>query len=148
MKGDRDRVPLENDYAVALGRAIFIFAKLEWSAVNCCERMEPNSYHGAPFGEKTPRKLAKKLRHFATELPLSEVQNELLAAATEFNKLRKTRNKLLHVQPISTTEGSQRLVGDGVPWTVETIDDAADAFTECNDRFVALRDKLPLPQIP
>jgi len=25
---------------------------------------------------------------------------------------------------------------DGLPWTVEMIDDAADAFTACNDRLV------------
>src|SRR5437870_3414790 len=38
MRGDHKRVPLEDAYALALGRAVFIFAKLEWSAISCCER--------------------------------------------------------------------------------------------------------------
>jgi len=43
MKDDRLRVPMENDYALALGRAIFIFTKLEWSAIECCEHIIPDT---------------------------------------------------------------------------------------------------------
>jgi hypothetical protein len=147
MAGDRDRVPLEADYALALGRAVFIFAKLEWSAINCCERIVPNSFHALPFREKTGRKLAKKLINLAAALPPS-LRKELYIAAAEFDRLRKERNKLLHVQPGSAADGAQRLIRDGVPWEVPTIDAVADAFTVCNDRLVALREKLPPPQIP
>ena len=69
-------------------------------------------------------------------------------AAAEFERLRKERNKLLHVQPASTADGAQRLIHDGVAWEVETIDDAADAFTECNGRFVALWGKLRFHALP
>jgi hypothetical protein len=147
MAGDRHRVPLQDDYALALGRAVFIFTKLEWSAINCCERIVPNSFHALPFREKTGRKLAKKLINLAAALP-PPLRRELCIAAAEFDRLRKERNKLLHVQPGSAVDGAQRLFRDGVSWEVETIDAAADAFTVCNDRLVALRDKLPLPQIP
>jgi hypothetical protein len=147
MAGDRHRVPLQDDYALALGRAVFIFTKLEWSAINCCERIVPNSFHALPFREKTGRKLAKKLINLAAALP-PLLRRELCIAAAEFDRLRKERNKLLHVQPGSAVDGAQRLFRDGVSWEVETIDAAADAFTVCNDRLVALRDKLPLPQIP
>jgi hypothetical protein len=34
---------MDRDYVFAHGRAVFIFAKLEWSAVNCCARIEPDS---------------------------------------------------------------------------------------------------------
>jgi hypothetical protein len=147
MAGDRHRVPLQDDYALALGRAVFIFTKLEWSAINCCERIVPNSFHALPFREKTGRKLAKKLINLAAALP-PPLRRELCIAAAEFDRLRKERNKLLHVQPGSAVDGAQRLFRDGVSWEVETIDAAADAFTVCNDRLVALRDKLLLPQIP
>jgi hypothetical protein len=143
MKGDRLRVPLEDDYAFALGRAIFIFAKLEWSAVNCCERMKPNSIHSLTRQKKTAGGVAKILKKLADELPRSSLQTELCAAAVEFKKLAQRRNDLLHVQPASTADGAQRLFRDGVSWEVGKIDDAADDFTECNDRLVALWNKVP-----
>jgi hypothetical protein len=148
MAGDRHRVTLEDDYALALGRAVFIFAKLEWSAIECCERIEPNSIRSFPGERLTAGIVATKFIELVAKHPPSSVRNEASAAAAEFSELRKTRNKLLHVQPGSTPEGLQRLISDGVFWEVETIDAAADALTVCNDRLVALRDKLPLPQIP
>jgi hypothetical protein len=86
--------------ALALGRAVFIFTKLEWSAINCCERMVPNSFHALRFREKTARNLAKKLVHLAAILPPS-LREELCVAAAEFDELRKTRNKLLHAWAVA-----------------------------------------------
>jgi hypothetical protein len=142
MKGDHKRVLVEHDYAFSLGRAVFIFAKLEWSAINCCERIVPNSFHALQFRQKTARKLAEKLINLAATLPPS-LQSEVCTAAREFDRLRKKRNELLHGQPGSTSDGAQRLIRDSVPWEVEKIDEVADDFTEWNDRLVALRDKLP-----
>jgi hypothetical protein len=42
MKDDRLRVPIDNAYVEALGRATYVFATLEWNAVWCCDRMQPN----------------------------------------------------------------------------------------------------------
>jgi hypothetical protein len=142
MKGDRLRVPMENDYALSLGRAIFIFSKLEWSAIECCERIMTDSFHALKFHEKNARILANKLISLAATLPPS-LRREVCLAAAEFDRLRKKRNDLLHVQPSTTADGAQRLIRDGLAWKVDMIDEVADDFTECNDRLVALRDKLP-----
>jgi hypothetical protein len=144
MKDDRLRVPVEPDYVSALGLAVFVFAKLEWAAICCCERIKPGSINDLPKMKKTAGGVARKLKQLARKLPASSEQSELYEAAVEFKNLVETRNELLHVQPGSTTpEGAQRLFHDGLPWQVEKIDQAADTFTECNDRLVALWGKLP-----
>ncbi len=55
MKDDRLRVPIDNAYVEALGRATYVFATLEWNAVWCCERME------ADYIRKLSRKTAGKI---------------------------------------------------------------------------------------
>ena len=82
--------------------------------------------------------MARKFTELAATLPPSPENNELSAAADEFSKLAKRRNELLHVQPGSLGEGRQRVFRDGMPWEVTKIDDAADDFTECNDRLINL----------
>ena len=73
-------------------------------------------------------------------LSSSPEQQELHNEAVKFQKLAKRRNELLHVQPGGTsTDNAQRLFRDGLPSEIETINEAADDFTECNSR---LRDDL------
>jgi hypothetical protein len=137
MKGDRERVPVEPAYLSALGMAVFAFARLEWAAVWCCERIAPGS-----INTTLPRMagdLANRLIDLADTLPPSSEQIDLSAAAVEFKELVSSkRNRLLHAKPASTDDGAQRLFDDGRAWTVEMINDAADAFTACNDRLVVL----------
>jgi hypothetical protein len=142
MKDDRLRIPAEPAYVSALGLAIFAFARLEWAAVCCCERIQPNSIHGLPKKRKTAGGIAKKLIELAAGLPASPEQIDLRAAAAEFEGLALRRNDLLHAQPGSTTDGAQRVFRDGLPWEIEKINEAADDFTECNDRLVALWNKI------
>jgi transcriptional regulator with XRE-family HTH domain len=135
-RGDRLRVPVEPAYVSALGLAVFAFARLEWAAVWCCERIAPTSINNT-----LPRMagdLADKFISLAATRPASPEQADLCDAAVEFKDLVRTRNALLHGKPGSTDAGAQRLFRDGLPWTVEMIEDAADAFTACNDRLVAL----------
>jgi len=86
------------------------------------------------------RPQAKWLRSIiglAGKLSLSVARDELCAAAAEFDKLRRRRNDLLRGQPASTDDGAQQLIR-GHFLQVETIDEAAVAFRECNNRLVAL----------
>src|SRR6266513_514138 len=103
MKGDRLRVPVDGNYLCALGMAVFAFARLEWAAVCCCERIRPNTINTRAV------RMANRV-------------------ADEFKGLVPVRNELLHTQPAETDEGAQQLFRDGRPWTIEKIDDAADAL--------------------
>ena len=135
MKDDRLRVPVEPAYISALGLAVYAFARLEWAAICWCERIQPNSIHGLKQ-LKTAGVVARKLIELTATLPPSSEQVELSAAADAFRELAERRNELLHVQPGSLDDKRQRLFRDGVPWGIAEINDAADDFTECNDRLV------------
>ena len=47
----KDRVPVDPEYIQAFGRAMFIFARLEWQAVWCCEKISPGAIQ--PLSERT-----------------------------------------------------------------------------------------------
>jgi hypothetical protein len=135
MKDDCLRISVEPDYLSALGMAVFAFVRLEWAAV-CCERIKPNSVNTPAL--RFTANVAQVLIDLAATLPPSPGQTELSTAAAEFKDLVSMRNRLLHTQPGTDGNGAQRLSRDGQPWTIDMMNDAADAFTACNDRLVNL----------
>jgi hypothetical protein len=46
MKNDRLRIVVDDPYVMALGRATYVFAILEWNAVWCAERLDPGFIPG------------------------------------------------------------------------------------------------------
>jgi hypothetical protein len=136
MQNDRFRVPVEAAYTSAIGLAVYAFARLEWDAVWCCERISPNSIN--KLADRTAGGVANKLIELAGTLAASPQRIKLVQASAEFKELVETRNKLVHAKPGTDSDGGQRLFRDGQPWTVEMIDVAADAFTACSGRLNAL----------
>jgi hypothetical protein len=146
MKDDRLRIPVEAAYVGALGLAAYAFARLEWDAVWCCERMSPDIIYSS-LPHRTAGAIADQLIKLAKKRSATET-DDLLAAAEQFGRLVNTRNALLHAKP-GTDEVAQRLFQyvklgkdhferNGQPWTVETINDAADEFTACSNRLNAM----------
>lgn len=127
MKDDRLRVTLEQPYATALGVALFCFARMEWDAIYCCERMNVGYINS--LGRKTAGVIATDL------ISLAETRSDwpkFESRCLEFKRLVVTRNELLHGKPVSWGPANeQRLIHNGAPWTIEAVDDAADAFTAC-----------------
>jgi hypothetical protein len=58
MKDDRLRIPVENAYVEALGRAIYVFAGAEWTVLHCWESMQKGYIQVAKT--KTAGKIADK----------------------------------------------------------------------------------------
>jgi hypothetical protein len=129
MKDDRLRVPIDNAYVEALGRATYVFAILEWNAVWCCERMEANWIR--KLGRKTAGMIADDLVRLASRHPNPQVRIDCFGPAHEFKRLVTLRNGMLHGKPGTAPAGEQRLFRDGNPWTPTMIDDAADEFAAC-----------------
>lgn len=136
MKNDRLRVPIDEAYVVALGRAAYVFATLEWNAVWCCERMQQNYIQR--LGRKTAGQIAGDLARLARRRPVHQDQKACLEPASEFSRLVLVRNSILHGKPGTAPSGAQRLFRDGSPWTAELIDDAADQFATCSIGLNAL----------
>ena len=135
MQGDRFKVQVEADYTAALGLAVFAFASLEWNAIRCCERIEPESIEA--LNDRTAGRVADTLRHLVGNLPPSAARDQLDAAAASFQALVRSRNNLLHARPGVNGAGEQRLFRDGDQWTLDELEAVADAFTACSIRLGA-----------
>ena len=127
---DRMRVPVEDAYVASIGRAIYVFATLEWNAVWCCEGMDKN--YVRKLKRKTAGVVADDFLRFAARHPDLKIRADTLKAAQEFDRLVKKRNALAHAKPGTADGGAQRLFRHGTAWTVESINEAADEFAACS----------------
>jgi hypothetical protein len=131
MKNDRLRVPIDEPYIMAIGRATFVFATLEWNAVWCCERMQRNYIRS--IRRKTAGKIAIDLVRLA--MLIDQGRDGCLGPAIEFLRLVELRNGILHGKPSTAPTGEQRLFHNGALWTPEAIDEVADQFAACSARL-------------
>ncbi len=130
MTDDRLRVSVEKSYAESIGLAVFCFAGLEWNVVWSCERLSPGIINS--LADQTAGSIAKQFTKLVEAVTDPHVMNRLSPLASRFEDLVKVRNGLVHAIPATDTDGGQRIFRDGVPWTIETIDKAADDFTACS----------------
>jgi len=133
MIDDRSRVPVEPEYVAAVGLATYAFARLEWDAIWCFEKIDPQAM--VRLSGETAGTIARQFVAEVKKMVASPDQRLLLAAAEDFRKLVQTRNGIMHGKPATDTDGGQRLFRDGVAWTVESLNAAADEFTECSIRL-------------
>lgn len=128
MKGDRYRAPVDDAYVRALGLAAYTFARLEWDAVWCAEKMQPGYINIIEPQRKTAGTIARELLKLIQSHPDPVVQAAALPPAQEFDRLVQTGNSILHGKPGTATTGEQRLFKGGQVLTIEAIDDASDEF--------------------
>lgn len=120
---------MENGYAEALGLATYMFARLEWNVVWCCERLEKGSV--SELQELTAGVIRKRFGKLVLSVADDGLREQLVKAADVFNPLVDLRNDLIHGTPISDPEHGQCLYGKTGSWSITRINQAADAFAEC-----------------
>lgn len=130
MKNDRFRVPMDDGYSEAVGRAVYVFSSAEWMAVHCCEKMKKD--YLKKVAKKTAGQIAADLKELVQKLPMANTNSRCLNAASEFERLVKVRNDLIHSNPGTAPEGTQALFRYGNEWTIAKITDAADEFAACS----------------
>lgn len=126
MKGGRLRVPTDDAYFHSVGLAMICFARLEWDAVWCCEKI--TSGYLQTVGRKTAGQIAADLVKLASPHPNAAVVASLAGPAAEFKRLVVRRNDLMYANPATAPNGDQRLFRGSVEWTIADIDDLADEF--------------------
>lgn len=129
MKDDRLRVPIDGPYLHAVGLAMICFARLEWQAVWCSEKIRPGYIRSVR--RKTAGQIAHDLIAHSDNHSDPAVACSLGQAAAEFKRLVDVRNDIMHASLGTSPAGEQRLFRDGMEWTIPLIDDAADAFVAC-----------------
>jgi hypothetical protein len=135
LNNARTSMPVDPEYTAALGLAVYAFALLEWNAVWCCEKLKPGIIDD--LDDRTAGRVADTLLSLVKHLPGSWDQSDLLAQATRFQALTRTRNNLLHARPGTSSDGNHRLFRDGDQWTLDEIKAVADAFCDCGMRLDA-----------
>lgn len=68
MKDDRLRVLIDAPYLSALGLATICFARLEWAAVRCCEKIQPG--YTNTVGAKTAGQSPTTLWRWPRAIPI------------------------------------------------------------------------------
>lgn len=137
MSDERLRVPLDDDYALAVGRAAYVFAYLEWQVVWCAEKLQ-QGFLGS-LGTKTAGQIGAAFEPLVAAITDQALKASLLPLAQEFRLLVKERNGILHGKPgtVSAT-GDQRLFRNGSAWQITDLNDAADRFALCSSRLNAI----------
>lgn len=125
---DRLRIPVESSYTEALGLVIYAFARLEWDAIWCCERLRPN--YVRTVDRKTAGEIAKDLKEYTQTIADEALRADCTSGAVELAQLIGLRNAIVHGKPGPGRD--QRLFRDGHPFSIEDLDKAADAFTACS----------------
>lgn len=136
VDGDRNRIPVDDPYVMALGRATYVFATLEWNAVWCCERMQAGYIRG--LGRKTAGIIAADFHRLSQRRPTEQARNACVPPAEEFKRLVVLRNGILHGKPGTAPGGEQRLFRDGAACSISDLENAADAFGMCGIALNAL----------
>jgi hypothetical protein len=135
MAGERLLVPMEDAYATSLGRALYVFATLEWNVVWCCERMQPTYIRNR--GRKTAGQIAASFLAFARVYPNYGARDQFEKAGDQFKRIVDKRNTLVHANPATAPGGAQRLLHKGHQWTTDAVDAVADEFALCSRTFNA-----------
>jgi len=128
---ERHRIPVDPEYAQALGRAAYCFAYCEWAAVWCAERLQDGYIGTIEEEKKTAGRIARELQCRANEANEAALRKELAEAADRFKNLTDERNDLFHAKPCTAEDGAQRLSGRTGKWTPEDIRDFANRVALC-----------------
>lgn len=136
MADDRLRIPQDEEYFHAIGLAVVAFARLEWSAIWCCERLEPRYLRR--LRKKTANRIGEDLKKNFARVADGDLRARFLPLADEFLAIVEKRNGLFHGRPGTTPEGHQRLFRHGTIWTVEAVNKFADRCARLKSPLVEL----------
>lgn len=126
MSNDRLRVPQDQDYFETIGLAAVAFARLEWSAVWCCERISPGYINTIEPKKKTAGVIANDLRQLIGRVSNDQLRIKCTPFVEEFKSIVPDRNAILHGKPGTTSNEDQRLFRNGIEVSIEVINAFSD----------------------
>lgn len=135
MTDERKLVQLDGAYIAALGLAVFTFARCEWQAVWCCERIKPGALDKIVSKRMTAGQIAKHFADLVRNMPKSRKRGYLLGASKEFTAIVDMRDRIVHGKPCTALDGAQRLNDANGIIETHDLEAAADAFTSCANRL-------------
>lgn len=141
MADERLRIPQDPKYINAIGTAVIAFARLEWNAVYCCERLE-NGYLETIETDKRKKpagEIASDMKRLFDRISKYDLRSTVQPFAIEFKRLVDKRNALLHGKPGTTSAGEQRIFRGSEVWSIYDVHAFSD---ECVRADVPLNNLL------
>ena len=142
-------VAVDDPYLVALGRAVYCFAALEWRAVLCVQKIAEKGHNPATsrhylesVAAKTAGQIARDFMTATNGIIHPALRVAVQPAADRFRALTERRNDLVHATPGTAANGDQRLFLKGAEWTIADVEALSDKFAECNIRLDDLYSKV------
>jgi len=107
------RIPVNDEYAVLVGKAVYVFAYYEWTIIWIIEFLEPGfvmkySRERTITSGGVKNKFQKTIDALHT-VPKGITKNELKECLNKFSHLIVKRNALIHAHPGTDSDGSQIL---------------------------------------
>ena len=107
------RVPVDDQYAALVGKAVYVFAYYEWTIIWIIEHLEAGFVSSYSRGNPMTSGGVQKRLHGVINNPLTNFakisRQELQACCDTFGSLIVKRNALIHAHPRTDTEGAQIL---------------------------------------
>lgn len=108
------RVPVNDEYAALVGKAIYVFAYYEWTIIYIIEKLLSGFVHKYSRGNPMTSGSVKKefqstINTFARSSLDKKLCSELQECCDMFEKLITKRNALIHAHPCTDGDGSQIL---------------------------------------
>jgi hypothetical protein len=138
MVDDRLRVPQDPDYFNAIGLAVVAFARLEWNAVWCCHRLQPNYIRTIEPARKTAGTIGNDLKSLFLRIYDGPLREKAVPFADEFKIIVIDRNALMHGKPGTAENGDQRLFRNGTELSINVVNDFSDRCVRAGGRLNAL----------
>lgn len=129
MANQAERVPADDEYLRALGRAAYNFAYLEWGIVWLTETIEFGFLKDVSL--LTAGQIANRFDQAVGNLSDDDPNKPaLMSLASAFISLVEERNRLMHGNPFAADGGEQRLKYDGrhgrKDWTIPLIQEFSE----------------------
>lgn len=107
------RIPVNDEYAALVGKAVYVFAYYEWTIIWIIEFLE-SGFVKEYSREKTMtsgsvKDKLKKTIDSLSSIPNGVTEQELAECLNKFSDLILKRNALIHAHPITDSDGSQIL---------------------------------------
>jgi hypothetical protein len=126
------RIQVAKEYVIALGRATYNFAYLEWGIVWIGQAFKPGFIN--EVSKLTARKIGIEVDEIIAANSGHPLFQQLSTLSAKFSELVKRRDSLMHGKPYTAEGGVQQLLYDGrhgrQEWRVQDILDAARDFED------------------
>lgn len=148
------RVPVDDDYAALVGKAVYVFAYYEWAVIWIIEHFRSGFVAEYSRGKPlTSGAVEKRLRSVVEDPATSFTRiskDELKRCVDRFESLVVRRNALIHAHPCTDSDGSQILAYQSAPskplpdmkWPVSEVKSVVSEFDDAACEAGAILDRL------